>query len=597
MQGLSEGGDSSSSTGNSNLRAIVDIGSNGIRFSITSLEPSQARIIPCLFQDRAAISLFDAQHSTPVTPMDSDTNNNGGGSLRSSNNNSAEQTPAVSPNNNNSSGQQQSTDKNDISMSTIRDVCKALVRFQTICRDFGVPDSHVYVIATEATREAPNSSDFQTAIYESTGWEVRLLSKEDEGRTGAYGVASSFYEVQGLFMDLGGGSTQVSWITCKEGVFKMSDTPVSLPYGAAALSRRLHRETKESVLSEMSEQLERAIEHIGIPNELKTIAEETGGYKIYVSGGGFRGLGHLILAKKYGQYPLPIINGFSCSTEDITNLIESEIFEGSKASSISKKSFRISERRANQLPAVALLVQAIFNSFPPIRKVMFSQGGVREGALFHDLPPTVRSQDPLYIATKPYAPLLAPKYTDVLLKGIPNYAPKVIKDRLPYSIVNVAFVHSSYPKELQPSAALAIAATGLVSGAHGLSHEVRALLGLALCHRWGGELPYRDFKESLIAIVNPKKLAWWACYCGHLMHVIGGVYPGGNVRENLIDLTVSDIKPTGFTLNILSNKSDVLTCAPTVRTRINNLQKKLKKLYKDFGKEDGLKVEVNVQWS
>ncbi|KAA8916443.1 hypothetical protein TRICI_001405 [Trichomonascus ciferrii] len=560
---------------NSNLRAIVDIGSNGIRFSITSLDPNQARIIPCLFQDRAAISLFDAQHSSPVE----------------SNTNSADPTPTVSP----SAGP--CSDKNDISTHVIRDVCQALVRFRTICRDFGVPDHHVYVIATEATREAPNSADFQNAIQKATGWEVRLLSKEDEGRTGAYGVASSFFEVQGLFMDLGGGSTQVSWITCKDGEFKMSDTPVSLPYGAAALSRRLTKESRESVLAEMTAQLTRAVEHINIPEELKQVAQGTGGYKIYVSGGGFRGLGHLILAKQHGSfYPLPIINGFSCSKEDITSLIESDILTSGGQQLVTKKSFRISERRANQLPAVALLVTAVMNAFPPIRKVMFSQGGVREGALFHDLPPSVRCQDPLYVATRPYAPLLAPKYAEVLLKGIPDNAPKVIKERLPYSIVNVAFVHSSYPKELQPSSALAIAATGIISGAHGLSHEVRALLGLALCHRWGGELPSREFKDSLISIVNPKKLAWWACYCGHLMHVIGGVYPGGNVRENLIDLSISNANDSGFDLNIQANKNDVLTSAPTVRVRINNLEKKLKKLYKDFGKEHGLKVNVNVKW-
>lgn len=41
-------------------------------------------------------------------------------------------------------------------------------------------------------------------IKDATGWEVDLLTKEMEGRIGAMGVASSFKQVEGLVMDLGG---------------------------------------------------------------------------------------------------------------------------------------------------------------------------------------------------------------------------------------------------------------------------------------------------------------------------------------------------------------------------------------------------------
>ena len=41
-------------------------------------------------------------------------------------------------------------------------------------------------------------------IKDATGWEVDMLAKEMEGRVGAMGVASSFNQVEGLVMDLGG---------------------------------------------------------------------------------------------------------------------------------------------------------------------------------------------------------------------------------------------------------------------------------------------------------------------------------------------------------------------------------------------------------
>jgi retrograde regulation protein 2 len=75
-----------------------------------------------------------------------------------------------------------------------------------------VPEERVQIVATEATRKAINSEDFRAAIKKATGWEVDLLSKEMEGRVGAYSVASSYETVTGLMMDLGGGSTQINWI-------------------------------------------------------------------------------------------------------------------------------------------------------------------------------------------------------------------------------------------------------------------------------------------------------------------------------------------------------------------------------------------------
>ena len=45
------------------LRAVVDMGSNGIRFSISNLQPPLTRILPTIYQHRVGISLYDAQHT------------------------------------------------------------------------------------------------------------------------------------------------------------------------------------------------------------------------------------------------------------------------------------------------------------------------------------------------------------------------------------------------------------------------------------------------------------------------------------------------------------------------------------------------------
>ena len=616
---------------NPHLRAIVDIGSNGIRFSISSVDPKHARIFPCLFRDRAAISMYDAQHTRSSTASSSRQNTNldleslGKQHLISklkeedkldlmSPISSEETSPPTSPVPTHqiteaeaiAAAEAAAGEKNDISETVISDVCNTLIRFKQICNDFHVADSNVRIVATEATREAPNSQQFRDAIYQATGWPVSLLTKSEEARSGAYGVASSFFEVQGLFMDLGGGSTQLSWITCKDGEFKMSDSPVSLPYGAATLTRRLQKSGSRAELAEeIKVRLASAIETINIPEELKADAETSGGFKLYVSGGGFRGLGHLLLARDVNgkdKYPLQIINGFSCNSTDIKDLFEEQAKVAAEQTETGKKQkiFRVSERRATQLPAVTLLVSSALEVFPNIRKLLFSQGGVREGVLFHDLPKEIRVQDPLYIATKPYSPYYADKYISLLRQAVPDIAPSVILRRIIPAVVNVAFVHSSYPRELQPISALNIATIGPVSGADGLSHEVRALIGLALCQRWGGELPEDGKSRStLISVVSPRKLAWWALYVGHLLHVIGGVFPGGAAKDDqkLLKLEIVKIgkNNNSFRLGIKANLSDPRISSPMVKARINNLEKKLKKLSKEFGSES-YKVHVDIEW-
>lgn len=146
------------------LVGVVDIGSNGIRFSISSVAPHHARTMPCVFKDRLNVSLFEVQYEN---------------------------------------GNCKVTDKTPIPNEVIYEVCKAMKRFQIICSDFGVDGKSVRVVATEATREARNSEYFRKCIYETTGWTVELLSKEDEGKIGSYGVVSSYHGVSGLFMDLG----------------------------------------------------------------------------------------------------------------------------------------------------------------------------------------------------------------------------------------------------------------------------------------------------------------------------------------------------------------------------------------------------------
>ncbi|QLG74629.1 hypothetical protein HG535_0G05120 [Zygotorulaspora mrakii] len=572
-----------------NLCGVVDIGSNGIRFSISSKATHHARIMPCVFKDRVGISLFEVQYAA----------------------NSLEKAPIPS--------------------ETIKEICAAMKRFKLICEDFGVPESSVRVVATEATREALNSQVFVDAIYDSTGWQVELLKREDEGRIGAYGVISSFNMVSGLYMDLGGGSTQISWIKCINGEITQSANPVSLPYGAGALSRRMKLEDKRALFLEIKEAYGRAMETIGIPEEMLLEAKEKGGFDLYTCGGGLRGMGHLLLSRST-DYPIQtIINGFSCSYEEFSAMCDYLFLKGKRPGLKDRKTFKVSDRRASQLPAVGLLMSAAFDSLPQVKTVHFSEGGVREGTLYSILPREIRAQDPLIIASRPYAPLLADKYLQLLKEAIPEgEVPEITFKRIAPALCNLAFVHASYPKELQPTAALHVATTGIIAGCHGLSHRARALVGIALCSRWGGDIPEveEQYMRSLEEIVmrdgnklERKRIIWWTKYIGTIMYVICGVHPGGNLRDGVFNFCILEKdEPTDqltsltidealsaqsndanvnsanrakreFEVVVKISKDDLKTSA-SVRSRIITLQKKIRKLSRGSSE----KVKISVQF-
>ncbi|GMM44294.1 Rtg2 protein [Pichia kluyveri] len=556
------------------LTAIVDIGSNGIRFSISSKAPHHARIMPCVFKDRLGISLFDAQINNENNHL-----------------------------------------KNPIPEDAINEIIRSMRRFKWICEDFGVPSNGVKVVATEATREASNSIEFMNKIFNATGWKVQLLSKEEEGIVGSYGVASSFQEVSGLFMDLGGGSTQLSWIISKNGEVKISETPVSLPYGAAALTNRIKNEDINDLFLEIKNNYKMAIEKIQLPKELLIDLENNNGLKLFCCGGGLRGLGHLLIANEI-DYPIQtIINGYSTTFNKVENMSNYLLLKKSIPKLESNKIFCVSNRREQQLPSVGLLLSAAFESLPKIRTVHFSEGGVREGVLYQMFDKSIKSEDPIITATRPYSPLLAHNYMELLKTGLPktNYdlVPEEIENRILPALCNIAFVHCSYPKELQPTAALHVATSGIISGSHGLSHRTRALIGIALCERWGAELPSSEIKyysnlEKLVIESAPRRgerMIYWTKLIGKMMHVICGIHPGGNIRpgsllfefindKEIIDEKEKDTRNKTKHSLIITLPNDGIKYSYSIKSRALGFQKKIKKLNKMYSCADKVKVVV-----
>ncbi|KAI9727311.1 MAG: hypothetical protein M1828_006930 [Chrysothrix sp. TS-e1954] len=475
------------------LFAVVDMGSNGIRFSISDLSPPTARNLPTIYQHRSSISLYDVQYAGTV--------------------------------------------KRPIPDDTIEAVRWEFLNFKSICEDFGV--QNVRVLATEATREALNAAAFTRSLEVGTGWIIEVLSKEDESRYGALGIASSCFPYgKGLVIDLGGGSVQLSWLETQSGNVKSSASGcVSLPYGAAALTRRMRESDKDGgqTVPDLAKEIIDALVKAWSQIESSAPPDFFGdGLVLYLSGGGFRGWGHLLMSKKNPDQPYLInaVGGLHLRGLDFHSFIHSKPHQ----SSLLESPFRVSKRRAAQLPAVNLLAECLELALPDIGAVRFVQGGVREGATFDLLPQAVRAEDPLVSATRQYRPPSHTKLLALLQGAVPVAYPGTLISCLP-AFVNVMYHHRSYSKDTVTSAALRSMTSGPWADVHGITHLQRAMLALLLCERWGGKLPAIDqalFVGMQQLIESPA--AWWCRYIGRVAALIGDVYPSGAIPVQRIRL-------------------------------------------------------------
>ena len=337
-------------------------------------------------------------------------------------------------------------------------------------------------------------------------------------------MASSVDELEGLVMDMGGGSVQMTWVSKQaDGEVEMGEKgSLSLPFGAAALFASMgtpSEDPEESPLSkEVVQKFQDGLSDLGISNEKPL--------NLYLSGGGFRGWGHLLMALDEVQpYPIPIVNGYS---------VHSSRFLPDDVDASDVRKYRISKRRASQVPGVELVVKALLRAIAPtitLGDVTFCQGGVREGLLYNDLPKELRRHKPLVAATKPFAPKSASELLDMVSSLIPAGAP--LDRPIVEATVNLLYAHASNPKDIRSSAALRSSTTGLLSATHGLSHHHRSMLGLVLCERWGGKVAPIDerFLQGLQRLIGPLP-HWWAKYLGRVASGIANLYPAGLVDQD-----------------------------------------------------------------
>ncbi len=123
-----------------------------------------------------------------------------------------------------------------LSPRAVRETIQAVHGFlQTLPRD---GDLKVLAVATAAARDADNRDALLEPLRRDAGIEVSILSGEEEARLGAMAALLTFDVINGLIIDLGGGSLQATEVRNRS-----ATATASFPLGAVRMTDRfLHHD-------------------------------------------------------------------------------------------------------------------------------------------------------------------------------------------------------------------------------------------------------------------------------------------------------------------------------------------------------------------
>ncbi|SPN96781.1 related to retrograde regulation protein RTG2 [Cephalotrichum gorgonifer] len=559
------------------LYAIVDMGSNGIRFSITDLSPPHTRLLKCIYRERAGISLFDALSASP---------------------------------------------SQSFPLETISLVATTLSRFRSIADAHGVPEGRFSVLATEAMRKAENAAEMLAAIYEEAGVGVHVLAPNVETLFGAVmGSRSSFGALDrgGLFLDLGGGSVQMTWVDTRVDGYEIEAALAgeSMPFGAARLIRVLEDAdagVRTAETGKLRDSMRAAFAKLCA--HFPALADEArrggavdgagggalgGGVDVYFCGGGFRGYGSMLMHNDPVQpYPIPSVGTYTVPgaffRDTATMRRVNEEYDG--------KIFGMSRRRRQQFPAVLEVIEAFIEVVPAIRTATFCKGSNREGVLLMKLPRSLRESDPLTalasMAIRAGEMPVVDAVMGVLRAAVPERPGVPTIFSLGLGPLFFPMIWEGMGEDAASNGAASL--HNIVRrdpSAPGLTHLARAVLGLTTEARWGGGLALLDAElhTRLRALLDGahEEAYFWAKYIGAVAGLMATFIPA---RPKTVDIVTSTIRAEA-TIDA-SGKSEKVLLNVRVKPAslkgvdVENIQETLKDVGKQKGQKRNFKVKADI---
>jgi exopolyphosphatase/guanosine-5'-triphosphate,3'-diphosphate pyrophosphatase len=311
-------------------------------------------------------------------------------------------------------------------------------------------------VATSAIREAGNQAEFLAAANERTALPIRVLSQEEEARYGYLAAVNSTTLADGIALDIGGGSMQLTRVADR--------LPVEMRswrLGAVRMTERFlpgKRQTRKDVKALRAH----------VHKKLQTAPWITDGGRMVGVGGTVRNLA--VAVQQLAGQPAFTVQGVEIRRDALGELIERLLELPAHERS---KVHGIKPGRADIILAGAVVVDAAMEA-GGFESLEATQAGLREGVFFESL---MEGQEP-------------PLIDDVRGSSVLNLAAQYHPER----------AHSEHVAELSLEMWDALAGAGRFDPAPG---ERGLIWAAAILHDVGTAVDYDDHhKHSRYLILN-----------------------------------------------------------------------------------------------
>ena len=257
-------------------------------------------------------------------------------------------------------------ENNVLTSDGIKRACDGLLHFKHTLESLKI--KNVFVFATASLRNIANTDEAVNTIKEITGYNVEVISGEEEADLGYYGALQELAISDGVFIDIGGASTEV--VTFKDNAILTSH---SFSVGSLSLYKKCVKNILpgKGSMKKIRNLIKKTIKLDGIKQKGET--------KSFVAvGGTARGI--LKLAKKY--YGLDN----NCHIITAQQLKGLSILLCRKEVDRADLILRIEPERIHTLVPGYMILQYIFEYFDADEMIV-SDYGVREGYLCQKLLP------------------------------------------------------------------------------------------------------------------------------------------------------------------------------------------------------------------
>jgi exopolyphosphatase/guanosine-5'-triphosphate,3'-diphosphate pyrophosphatase len=327
--------------------------------------------------------------------------------------------------------------------------------FAHFCRATGI--ERVRPLATSAIREASNRKAFVRAAHKRSGLDVEILSRAEEARYGYLAVVNSTTLADGVALDIGGGSMQLTRVADRH-----ARDAASWRLGAVVTTERFlsAEKTKPKHLKALREH---------VRDELRSapwLADAEG--RIAGIGGTVRNLGAAVMLER--GLPSYGVQGYCIARDDLDALVD-RLARMTPAER--RRVPGIKPERGDLILAGAAVVQTVLDvcGFDALE---VTEAGLREGVLFEEL-----------LADRP-----EPLFDDVRAAAVRNLAAQYHPEK----------AHTEHVARLALEIWDALADAGVHPGDAG---ERELLWAAAILHDVGTAVDYDDHhKHSRYLILN-----------------------------------------------------------------------------------------------